>query len=594
MNKVWLITGANGGFGRAIAEAAVAAGDFAVATARRVAALDDLAAAHPGQVDVLPLDVTDSAAIDATVQDVIDRHGRIDVLVNNAGRTHVGAAEETTDAELRDLFEVHVFGPFALTRAVLPHMRSRRSGAIVQISSMGGQMSFAGFAAYSATKFALEGMSEALADEVRPLGHQSADRRAGGLPHRLVRQSQRQRAHPDYAGTVGRTRQMVEDRRRHPARRPGQGCGRHPHRPRRPQYPAASAVGRRRRRRHPQPPRQHPRRPPHLGQARPRHPDRRLACSARPLRAQKGSPCPRCALASPSSRAGRVTTKPQRSAPPVTPKTSTSITWPWETAFLTAVSACDADPLVLLSAGSAVTRRLRLLTLLLVAPYYPALVLANQAATFDVISGGRLILGVAPAGTRKSSTRSVHRPGSAAPAPTTTSPPPRPCGRSGPPISTGRSRHCAARASAFPRSPPEGRRSGSAAIATPPCSPRAALRRRLVRHRRHRRRTHRRTTPPARTRRRHGECRAPHARLGGIPDAAGHRRGSAGTGTASSAAPRLTAASVVDDLGSGLRRGGAHRLHAVAADRGRAHGEGDGLDRSRGYSAPPLKFRRQR
>ena len=128
MNKVWLITGANSGFGRAIAEAAVAAGDVVVATARRVTALDDLAAAHHGQVDVLPLDVTDAAAIDATVQDVIDRHGRIDVLVNNAGRTHVGAAEETTDAELRDLFEVHLFGPVALTRAVLPHMRSRRSG----------------------------------------------------------------------------------------------------------------------------------------------------------------------------------------------------------------------------------------------------------------------------------------------------------------------------------------------------------------------------------------------------------------------------------------------------------------------------------
>src|ERR1700683_836158 len=144
MKRVWLITGANSGFGRAIAEVAVASGDFAVATARLVASLDDLAAAHPGQVDVLPLAVTDSAAIDAKVRDVISSHGRIDVLVNNAGRTHVGAAEETTDAELRDLFEVHVFGPSALTRAVLPHMRSRRSGAIVQISSMGGQMSLLG------------------------------------------------------------------------------------------------------------------------------------------------------------------------------------------------------------------------------------------------------------------------------------------------------------------------------------------------------------------------------------------------------------------------------------------------------------------
>ena len=209
MNKVWLITGANSGFGRAIAEAAVAAGDVVVATARRVTALDDLAAAHHGQVDVLPLDVTDRAAIDATVQDVIDRHGRIDVLVNNAGRTHVGAAEETTDAELRDLFEVHLFGPVALTRAVLPHMRSRRAGAIVQISSMGGQLSFAGFGAYSATKFALEGLSEALADEVGPLGIKVLIVEPGAFRTGLFGSHSASEPMPEYAGTVGRTRQMI-------------------------------------------------------------------------------------------------------------------------------------------------------------------------------------------------------------------------------------------------------------------------------------------------------------------------------------------------------------------------------------------------
>src|SRR5262249_33739291 len=142
-------------------------GDVVVGAARRPEALDDLVAAHPDQVEALRLDVTDTAAIEEAVRDVVARHGRIDVLVNNAGRTHVGAVEETTDQELRDLFALHVFGPAALVRAVLPHLRERRSGAIVQMSSMGGQMSFAGFGAYSATKFALEGMSEALADEVR-------------------------------------------------------------------------------------------------------------------------------------------------------------------------------------------------------------------------------------------------------------------------------------------------------------------------------------------------------------------------------------------------------------------------------------------
>ncbi|AZP20182.1 oxidoreductase [Streptomyces aquilus] len=170
MNKVWLITGASSGFGRAIAEAALADGDVVVGAARRPEALDDLVAAHPDQVEALRLDVADTAAAEAAVRDVVARHGRIDVLVNNAGRTHVGAFEETGEDELRALFDVHVFGPAALVRAVLPSMRERRSGAIVQMSSMGGQMSFAGFSAYSGTKFALEGMSEALADEVAEFG----------------------------------------------------------------------------------------------------------------------------------------------------------------------------------------------------------------------------------------------------------------------------------------------------------------------------------------------------------------------------------------------------------------------------------------
>src|ERR1700728_4441983 len=210
MSSVWLITGANSGFGQAVTEAAVAAGAVVVATARRLSTLDDLVAAHPGQVEALPLDVTDIAAIEVTVRDITDRHGRIDVLVNNAGRSHVGAAEETTDAELRSLFDVHLFGPAALTRAVLPGMRSRRSGAIVQLSSMGGQLSFAGFSAYSATKFALEGMSEALADEVRPLGIKVLIVEPGAFRTGLFGNHSASTPIPDYDGTVGRTRRMVE------------------------------------------------------------------------------------------------------------------------------------------------------------------------------------------------------------------------------------------------------------------------------------------------------------------------------------------------------------------------------------------------
>jgi NAD(P)-dependent dehydrogenase (short-subunit alcohol dehydrogenase family) len=210
MNRVWLVTGANSGFGRAITEAAVAAGDVVVAAARRTSTLDDLVAAHPDQVETVQLDVTDTPGIQSTVQDVVVRHGRIDVLVNNAGRGHVGAAEETSDAELRSLFDVHVFGPAALVRAVLPHMRERRSGAIVQLSSMGGQMSFAGVSAYSATKFALEGFSEALATEVGPLGIKVLVVEPGSFRTGLMGGMSKSAEIADYADTVGQSRRMME------------------------------------------------------------------------------------------------------------------------------------------------------------------------------------------------------------------------------------------------------------------------------------------------------------------------------------------------------------------------------------------------
>lgn len=168
--RVWLITGASSGFGRSIAEAALAAGDTVVATARRPEALDALIAAHPDRAVALQLDVTDTARIADVVADTVLWYGRIDVVVNNAGLGLIGAVEETTDRELRDLMDLHFFAPAALVRAVLPHMRRQGSGAVVQMSSMGGRLSFAGCRAYSASKFALEGLSEALAAEVAPHG----------------------------------------------------------------------------------------------------------------------------------------------------------------------------------------------------------------------------------------------------------------------------------------------------------------------------------------------------------------------------------------------------------------------------------------
>ncbi|GGL18203.1 short-chain dehydrogenase/reductase [Sphaerisporangium melleum] len=208
--RVWLITGATSGFGRAIAEAALAAGDIVVAAARRPEAAGDLVAAHPDRAFAVRLDVTDTARAAAVAGEVVRRHGRIDVLVNNAGRSQIGAVEETTEEELRELMELHFFGPVALVRAVLPHMRRQGSGVIVQMSSMGGQMSFAGFGAYSATKFALEGLSEALADEVAPFGVRVLIVEPGAFRTALFGDAlYRSAAMEAYEETVGATRTMA-------------------------------------------------------------------------------------------------------------------------------------------------------------------------------------------------------------------------------------------------------------------------------------------------------------------------------------------------------------------------------------------------
>ena len=156
--------------GRALVEAAATAGDLVVATARRPQALDELVARHPEQVRAARLDVTDQAAIAPLVAEVLARYGRIDVLVNNAGHGHLDSVEQTSDIALRQLFELHMFGPAALVRAVLPGMRVRGSGAIVQMSSVAAQYVFPGFSGYCASKSALEGFSETLAAEVGPLG----------------------------------------------------------------------------------------------------------------------------------------------------------------------------------------------------------------------------------------------------------------------------------------------------------------------------------------------------------------------------------------------------------------------------------------
>ncbi|MEU1205804.1 SDR family NAD(P)-dependent oxidoreductase [Nocardia sp. NPDC005825] len=200
----WLITGANSGFGAAITAAVLAAGDEVVAAVRRPETMAEVIATHPDQVQVVTLDVRDGEAAERAIKEA----GRIDVLVNNAGYGIVGAIEETSEADLRDAMEVMFFGPLRLTQLVLPQLRERRSGVIVQLTSMGGFMSFAGVGAYSAAKGALELASEALAAEVNPLGIQvlivePGEFRTGfARPDALTFGS----SIPDYAGTVGAIR----------------------------------------------------------------------------------------------------------------------------------------------------------------------------------------------------------------------------------------------------------------------------------------------------------------------------------------------------------------------------------------------------
>jgi NAD(P)-dependent dehydrogenase (short-subunit alcohol dehydrogenase family) len=209
--RTWLITGATSGFGRTITEAALARGDSVVATSRRTDGLDDLAG--DDRVLVTRLDVTDAAQREAAVAAALDRFGRIDVLVNNAGRTQVGAVEETTDDELRFLFELHFFAPVALTRLVLPAMRAQGSGAIVQMSSVGGQVTAPGFSAYCATKFALEGLTETLQAEVEPFGIRVLIVEPGAFRTGLFRPDAAYLSDemPEYADTVGPTRAYVRD-----------------------------------------------------------------------------------------------------------------------------------------------------------------------------------------------------------------------------------------------------------------------------------------------------------------------------------------------------------------------------------------------
>jgi NAD(P)-dependent dehydrogenase (short-subunit alcohol dehydrogenase family) len=204
----WLITGCSTGLGRAFAEAVLARGGNVVATARDASKVSDLADAHPETALALALDVTDDAQVTSVVQAAEERFGGVDVLVNNAGYGYRSALEEGEDADVRQLFETHVFGTVRTIKAVLPGMRARRSGTIVNLSSIGARISPEGSGYYAAVKAAIEALTLSLRKEVAPLGITAMAVEPGGFRTDFAGRSLTQSAKPiaDYADTAGKRR----------------------------------------------------------------------------------------------------------------------------------------------------------------------------------------------------------------------------------------------------------------------------------------------------------------------------------------------------------------------------------------------------
>lgn len=211
-SKTWLITGASAGLGRLLTQTLLSRGDRVVATVRRPGALQALETAHPERLLVLPLDVTDVAAIRRTVDDAFDRTGRIDVVVSNAGYGLFGAAEELSDEQIDRQIATNLVGSIQVIRAALPHLRRQGGGRVVQVSSEGGQIAYPNFSLYHATKWGIEGFVESVAQEVEGFGIDfllvepgpTATGFRDGLDHATPL--------PDYEDTpAGRVRRSVRD-----------------------------------------------------------------------------------------------------------------------------------------------------------------------------------------------------------------------------------------------------------------------------------------------------------------------------------------------------------------------------------------------
>ncbi|MGP1679135.1 MAG: oxidoreductase [Burkholderiales bacterium] len=213
-NPVWLITGCSSGFGRELAKLVLARGWRAVVTARDPSKAADIAEGHAARALVMPLDVTRHAQIDAVIAATKRRFGRIDALVNNAGYGYLAAIEEGEDEAVRAMFEANVFGLIDMTKAVLPIMREQRGGLIVNISSIGGLTSQAATGYYHATKYAVEGLAESLATEVRPLGIDVLIVEPSAFRTNWAGASIKQSATriDAYAATAGARRRQIESR----------------------------------------------------------------------------------------------------------------------------------------------------------------------------------------------------------------------------------------------------------------------------------------------------------------------------------------------------------------------------------------------
>ena len=208
---VWFVTGCSTGFGRELAAVLLAQGKRVAVTARNPADVQDLVDGRGDQAVALALDVTDAGQVEAAVAEAERHFGRIDVLVNNAGVGYFGAIEESEEADVRRMFEINFWGLAAATRAVLPGMRARRSGHVVNVSSIGGLRAFPAVGYYNATKFAVEGFSEALALEVGPLGIGVTIVEPSGFRTDWAGRSANEARSPiaDYAETAGRNRDSI-------------------------------------------------------------------------------------------------------------------------------------------------------------------------------------------------------------------------------------------------------------------------------------------------------------------------------------------------------------------------------------------------